>query len=900
MARSGNGFIKTAFSIASRFLKHQKKHTIMTVIAVILATAFMTVMLTAVSVYSETSLNISKVKNGTYEIIFSGLSKADMVTVRSMDIFDKTEIYGASVYTSRTDIDFGQYQDPEARMEYLICNGMIVDDWFMRIDPDSVTMLPESMTAVTEGRLPAADGELVINLTYADSWGNPEIGDTVELTLLTCGSKDITTKEGTDLSAVPSDITDVFGVESAEPVTLTVVGYSEGYNIVHYSDTRLRSYTMAQDNLIAHFADFTNDLYWDLHHAFQDNGMEIDDYDYSFNQELLNAEGKGVTAKYYKAVFMLLVYLVVVFLMFCVRMVIDNSFEISSKERVQQFGLLKAVGASSKQIFIVTAAEGLILAAIGVPVGTAAGYLASAGVFSAICSIDALSMISSAYDLRDMLVFSTPPYIFISSVVIGVLWVLISAVGTGMRVIRATPVDAMRMGSHREKFKISRFRPKVGTGRGFITAYAGLNLKRNKKRYIITLVSMTISMCLFAGFSYMLDLADTNLRNEYDFSRQPYQFSVNLSVFDSASEEEAVSMLSDSGLFEEIQRDSEIYMLADSDGMFADPKYLSSGKILLYIHPVSKETYNKYIAAGSGVSYSDIEENEGILICRDTYSDDKRLKKETVFASSVAASVSGRPVITFTSDILDRITVPVIGTYTTDNTMYQSVGSSITAIAPESVYDKLFADCGYMDNNTSVYAAPDGELYYLYRRDIALNAKPGSEDEALNFLKRHFYSCYTDNLTDESSALALLSTFRIAGYFIIAVLTMIAIVNIVNIISTNVLNRTSELGMLRACGMSDKQIMSLVRYESLSYAMLSAISTVLVIVLMVFAVQIPFRYGKGYVDENDLTVALSYVAPMKYVAISAAAAFIVAALASVLPAKRIIDTPIVETIRNIE
>ena len=95
----------------------------------------------------------------------------------------------------------------------------------------------------------------------------------------------------------------------------------------------------------------------------------IDDFSYGMNQELLDLEGKGVTAKFSQAIFFGIVYLVILFLMFCVRMVIDNAFEISSRERIKLFGLLKAVGASNKQVFSLVVWEAVYLAVPGVIIG---------------------------------------------------------------------------------------------------------------------------------------------------------------------------------------------------------------------------------------------------------------------------------------------------------------------------------------------------------------------------------------------------------------------------------------------------------------------------------------------------------------------------------------------------
>jgi len=229
------------------------------------------------------------------------------------------------------------------------------------------------------------------------------------------------------------------------------------------------------------------------------------------NQELLDLEGKGVEAKFSQALFFALVYLVVIFLMFCVRMVIDNSFEMSAKERIKQFGLLKAVGASGRQVFSLVVWEAVYLAVPGVILGILAGTGCSALIFSAIKNLPYLNTNTGEYNLGEMLVFEIEPYVYISSALIGVLWVVVSAVSTGMRSIRSSPVEAMGAAGKRDKVNVPKRPTGLEKGVSFITAYSGLSIKRNKKRYIITMVSMVMSIVLFTVFSFAAQIADNKI-----------------------------------------------------------------------------------------------------------------------------------------------------------------------------------------------------------------------------------------------------------------------------------------------------------------------------------------------------------------------------------------------------
>ena len=60
--------------------------------------------------------------------------------------------------------------------------------------------------------------------------------------------------------------------------------------------------------------------------------------------------------------------------------VIYNSFQISVVERIKQFGLLRAVGATPKQIRKIVVREASLLAAIGIPLGLLCGVIAIYGI----------------------------------------------------------------------------------------------------------------------------------------------------------------------------------------------------------------------------------------------------------------------------------------------------------------------------------------------------------------------------------------------------------------------------------------------------------------------------------------------------------------------------------------
>lgn len=881
------------YQIVLRYLKGQKKHTIMSMLAAAVATAFMTLILSGLSVYRASEKNICEAESGTYHVVFNGLDKQQLAAIRAMDIFSESEFYSVSSYTSSTDIDFGQMTDENATIEYMLVNGIPVDDIFLRLDSDKISLLPQSMYTVIDGRLPEKDGEVVISTESAELWGYPEIGDTVDIELYSCGVK---TETGGITENVPLILAETFDVKEIYVKSLTVVGYSEGYNIVDYSDTALKSYSYLTDNLVARFSDTANDFYWDMHHAFQDAGYEIDDFDYGINQQLLDYEGRGVTARFNMVLFFGVAYLVILFLMFCVRMVIDNAFEIADRERIKQFGLLKTAGASRKQIFSFVLYEAVFLAVPGVAVGLAAGLLCSSAAFGAVSAIPYLSEASTTYDLREMLEFDIRPYVYISSAVIGVFWVIISAISTGLRSIRSTPVEAVRAAGRKEKIKISKHRTGLDKGAGFTTAYASLSIKRNKKRYIITMVSLVMSIVLFTGFSYGMELAYDTLENEYNINRQPYDYTITDASFEYDGAALRAEEMQQSGLFENVQYYSEFTMFAfpEDFGFTSDYDVTSSKYVNITAVPINRETYETYIV--SDISYDEFEKSGGFLICGNVYAENGELAYTAI--DTVPEIMTAAPYISKTFDIFDEAQFDMIGLYSTDNRLYHSVSGSFKAIISESGYSTLMEQYGL-----DVYATTityDDVSYYWYNRLILADAADGMNEDAEVYLDKHFYGSYTNNREDMSFSYAILGIVNILGYFVVAIISVIAAVNIVNIISSNVQGRTSEFAMLRACGMEDAQIHKLIFTECMIYAALACVISLLVTEGIVFVIQIPFKTHFHDLTMEDLGIVFSYIAPLKYIAIASVAAFAIAAASSWLPAKRIIKSSIVENIQAIE
>lgn len=877
--------------ISAGYIKMQKRHTILTEVGIILSVVLMTVILISVTTVIKTARNITEYTDGTYDVIFNELDKDNAITISNMDIFDRKCVYSISSYTETVSYDLGEYSSARYLAD---TSGNLISDTFYRFGSEGLDMLPSEMTKLVSGRLPEKDGEITLSEVDAQMFGNLNVGDTVTFVRYDVENKADMNADECDVNSdeyiIPDTLITHYHVTNAEKITFDVVGISANTSIVSYNDNTLKSFVTEKDKLLLKFNDEQYDYYWNLHYAFQDAGLEIDDFDYAMNQQYLNFAGRGVTAKSFNTVLYMLIYLIVFFIMFCVRMVIDNSFEISSHERIRQYGVIRAVGAAKKQVLAILVYEALFLSSVGVPVGIILGTGISHVLYSVISGNDALSALVSGADFNEMAEYYAPWWVFVSSAFIGVFWVLISAVGTGMRVNRLSPVEAMGAAAKSKRIKLGRPERNAKEGRaGVEWLIAFRSIRRNNKRFLITLFSMAISVVMYAGFSYAAEVWENKYEDDYSESNKAFDYEV--SIMDTEHENtsaEAQEMI-DSGYFENVQYDSYLVFVTKSDENTTGNEKIT-GSYYLYVHPINENTYKRLTGKDD---FSEFEKSGGVIIDNTVYDGDETRELYTKLPDTISSSVF----VDYTS--YEYINFTLYGSYETDIDLYSSntYAGNIIGLMAESNYEEIVTAIGA--DTASVYMGDiNGERGYLYPRTIYADAKDNNYSSAKSWLERHYIDFYTDNYSDAKSAKATLEFVKICGYFLIALFTLIAAVNIINIISTNVLNRTSEIGMLRACGMSSGQIYKMVSSESIIYAGIASISACLVIWGVIAIIWAPFYFEWGYFRQSDLTVSLSFIAPIKYMLIGALGAFIIGAAAVIPAARRIIKTPIIDAVEK--
>ena len=175
--------------------------------------------------------------------------------------------------------------------------------------------------------------------------------------------------------------------------------------------------------------------------------------------------------------------------------------------------MLSSVGATKKQIKKNVIFEALILGLIGIPFGVISGISA---VFILIKSINA---IGGEYFLTymDGIVVKITLFPIVISTVLSIITIYLSAISSARKASKVSPIEVLRNADEikikSKKLKVPKIISKLFKTGGEL-AYK--NLKRSKKKYRTTVISLTVSIFIFITMN-------TFVTNMFGFTNNYYQ-----------------------------------------------------------------------------------------------------------------------------------------------------------------------------------------------------------------------------------------------------------------------------------------------------------------------------------------------------------------------------------------
>ena len=487
-------------------LKLNKKRTIVTIVGIILSTALMVGIGLLFSSFQDYMIRETISYNGKYEAEYGDVS---LDKLNSIDKKDFSYFY-------QKPIGFSKFDSANEYKPYIYISS-VDKEYFNELH-------------LISGRFAENDSELVIsNHINTNGGASYKIGDIITLKY---GERVI---EGVNTLAnneyYEEETLNIVGEK-----TYTIVGIVERSNFEDYSASGYSTFTLDmndKDGTVNVFVMFNNKK--KIIKQSEDLAKKLGyNNAISYNSTLLALYGESTYGNIMKSMITMIVIMLSLVSIGCI-VVIYNSFAISVMERKKEFGLLSSIGATKKQLSYTVFFEALIEGIIGIILGICGAYI---GIGTVILIINNLigDILVLKLNLVTNIVFIIIPVIFM------ILVIFISALVPSRRAAKVSPIEAIRQN---DDIKINK--KKIKTGKlvnklfGIEGEIALKNIKRNKKKYRVTIVSLFISIVLFISFSsymnYTIDTA-SNVMGEvpYDYQISYFGDDNDIDALDKISE----------------------------------------------------------------------------------------------------------------------------------------------------------------------------------------------------------------------------------------------------------------------------------------------------------------------------------------------------------------------------
>lgn len=537
-----------------------------------------------------------------------------------------------------------------------------------------------------------------------------------------------------------------------------------------------------------------------------DAGITSSDTYFDANKELLAMEGVIASSQSLLSLYTVAAILGSVILLGSV-IVIANAFYISASERMVQFGVLKSVGATKEQIRASVLSEGIVLSAIAIPLGILAGF---------IVEFVALSIANHLLaDLNDINVGSIyfkvifSGWAVIISAILSFVTVLVSAWLPASRAAKISAIEAIKLSDEvKIKPRAVKVSPIIKKLFGFEGSLASKALKRSRRKYRATVISLIVSIVLFvlgSGFGTMMMQSVDLVYTDYDVNViMQYQGATSsaISAITSKLGELPGEMSTAMMTYSQVEIPIDFYT-ADSL-RYTKPEEQSSVNTVILISVNDAAFAEICRIAGLNAQSFGSGELSGILhnvSVIDT--DGKRIvyrpfdfKKDIMLTSESGESFK------LLGEISDNVGLPAA--------MAPFFAVPIMKIIlPESSFSKLIPDTG-VETAYWLSKADDPAAYSEAALDIFNEIAPKSDSGKI------FVSNY-EQAFQINKNLNLL--FMIFIYGFIAMLTFIAVTSVLSTISTNITLRIREFAMLSSVGMTPAGLRRMLNLESLFYGL---------------------------------------------------------------------------------
>ena len=859
-------------ALTLRYLKENKKRTIVTIIGIILSTALICGIGNIYNSFMDYQVRETVQKNGDFH--------ATVYDVQNKDIGKITKSAGISKYGYSDNLGFGRYNDEKALLELKSYDKGAFDGY---------------QISLKEGKLPTNNKEIVVSEDSSLLRQN-KIGDTITLNVGKRVTKDGDTLTGSwmddDEKLIDTHkeqykivgIVNKPGFEMGKQITTAIsyldintMGDKDSVNVSISANKPKEIYSIAAliaKNLGLKVEDTIDE---DID-SYYNNENNIYYENLQFNEHLLRLQSASAYDNINDGIDKIII-LVTSLVIICTIATVYNAFSISISERKKQFGILNSIGATKSQTTKLVLMEAFLVSIIGIPLGLLAGTFAIDIVFKIIGNFYGSSMIG---ELGLRVVYS--PMVIILSAIIVIITILISAILPARQAAKISPLEAIKNSSNLKigKVKDSKIVRALFKAEG-VLAYK--NLRRNKKKFRITLFSLIISVVIFISFSGFMTLFIS--ANKVQFGQLNYDLNLSSSSeMDKKSLEELkningverMAATNDYGMgiyVPENKINKENEDLINDSGYFSmdtvDNKTVYDIPNCTTKLPGDFEVSKINLKEGSFDKKDAIKEN-GVILVRKSYYEEPGKKYELELTNYKVGDTVTAYTVEYDGEkeIRKEIDIKIMG-ITDDipigNYQYNYMGLDFIT------YDEVGKKFGLDASTTGLY--------------INTNGEEDARNTVKDIANQYVYDV-TDKMEEIKSMEDTLMVMQIFVYGFVTVISLVSITNIVNTISTNINLRKRELAIIKSIGVTPGGFNKMIYLESLLYGALALIYG------------IPLGIGLVLLMNGILgdVIQFGFALPYTAIIICIIGIFVITFISAYIPMKKINKENIIENIRQ--
>lgn len=797
--------------LSLRNLKSNRKRTVSTVIGIILSVALICAA-AGLGVSFQESLIQSAISDGGYwHVKLEGITKEQQKEVESnRDIATCNRV---------------------AQCGYAVLNGSKNEyKPYVRLFSMDKEMFKNLKFSLIEGRFAENSEEIVISDHIHYNGGvDMEIGDRITLNV---GERTLPENYEPESSEGNSEENPLLAESITGSVerTFTVVGIIErpGYGIEEFSEP---GYTVistgiedigVQDVYVSlkkpgNYKESISQLLGVTDYDSLVSGEEVKTtYEYTINKELLRWEAFGFsddTVRMLYSVIGVVLFIILFTSVFCIR----NSFAIATTEKIKMYSMLASVGTTKKQIRRNVLTEGMMLGVIGIPIGILSGF------FAVFVLIKIVNVLIGDMLFRNMhgLVFKLSWAPVLISLVLGFLTILLSVRSSAKKASKVSPIDGLRSANEvsmkSRKLKVPRIIEKLFKTGGTL-AYK--NLKRSRKKYRTTVISIAVSIFVFITMNVLVE-------NMFDMTNEHYKdYGYNMLV--QCDKEQLSAVMSQ----ENIDSCTKVGMAAENRIRITDLEKMNyEDESELDVDEVFNEETEEYERTGE--RYCELE-----ILAMDTEDfqsyvdglgfDYKEVKDKGILCDEVeiwnAENGESESRRRYVYEAGDEIT----------GTMKDAPFSiTVGAVAEEKPkgLEGSWRNGGFLVVDEEAYKELEISYYNLAIKSSNANQLEqdlNSMNKADGISMRNIEKTYR-----EMRAMNLVVKIFLYGF--IAVVSLIGVTNIFNTITSNMELRQKEFAMLKSVGMTKREFNRMVNLETIFYGTKAWIYGVIMGMLGTFA-----------------------------------------------------------------